>query len=76
VNASVNTKMQEGSQERAVGDSVASLQVPDELAPVAGEAAVLSVRDHGSWWLMSGSLLTVPAEVAGMSWKRWGDRQV
>jgi hypothetical protein len=54
------------------------LHVPDELAPDAGEAAVLSmviVRDGASWALVSGSLLTVPADVAGMSWQRWRERQ-
>jgi hypothetical protein len=74
VNASVNTKM----QEEAASDFAASLHVPDELAPAAGEAAVLSmvtVRDGASWALASGSLLTVPVDVAGMSWPRWRERQ-
>ncbi len=77
MNAGVSVKMQ-GSQERATGDSVASLHIPDELAPAEGEAAVLSmvmVRDSASWALASGSLLTVPVDVAWMSWQRWRERQ-
>jgi hypothetical protein len=52
--------------------------VPDELGPAASEAAVLSllvVREGTLWAVVSGSLLTVPLEVALMSWKRWGERQ-
>lgn len=74
MNASVNRKI----QEEAANDFVASLHVPDELAPTASEAAVLSmvtVRDDASWLLASGSLLTVPLDVAGMSWQQWRDRQ-
>jgi hypothetical protein len=54
------------------------LHVPDELAPADGEAAVLSmlvVREDASWVLVAGSLLTVPIDVAFMSWKRWGELQ-
>jgi hypothetical protein len=54
------------------------LHVPDELAPADGEAAVLSmlaVRQGTSWVLIAGSLLTVPIDVAFMSWKRWGELQ-
>jgi hypothetical protein len=56
----------------------AVLNVPDELAPTKGEAAVLSmlaVREGSAWVLAAGSLLTVPANLAGMSWKRWGELQ-
>lgn len=78
MNRSVNTKLHEGSQESAAGNAVASLHVPDELAPTTGEAALLSmvtVRDGASWALASGSLLTVPVDVAAMSWQRWRERQ-
>jgi hypothetical protein len=74
VNASVNLTAQEGPEPVAAP----VLHVPDELAPAAGEAAVLSmltVRDGASWALVSRSLLTVPSAVAGMSWKRWSERQ-
>jgi hypothetical protein len=54
------------------------LDVPNEIAPAEGEAAVLSmlaVRDGSSWAATSGSLLTVPTGVALTSWKRWGELQ-
>ena len=50
------------------------LHVPDEFEPSADELAVLSmllVRDGAAWVLVAGSLLTLPIEVARMSWKRW-----
>lgn len=65
-------------QEGAASDFAVTLHVPDELAPAASEAAALSmvtVRDSTSWALVSGSLLTVPIDVAGMSWQRWQERQ-
>ena len=46
------------------------LYVPDELAPVDGEAAVLSmlvVGDGSEWRVVAGSLLTVPVAVASTS---------
>jgi hypothetical protein len=53
--------------------------VPEELTPAIGEAAVLSVlavrRDDRSLQLVSGSLLIVPSDVAGASWRRWTARQ-
>jgi hypothetical protein len=47
------------------------------MGPGGGEAAVLSgvlVRDGSGWLLVSGSLLTVPKDVAAMSQRDW--RQV
>ena len=75
MNASVNTKMQEGSQERAVGDSVASLQVPMSSPRSQARRRCCRCVTMARGGLCRGRL-TVPAEVAGMSWKRWGDRQV
>jgi hypothetical protein len=52
--------------------------IPADLAPAADEASVLSVVAvwHGAnWVLASGSLLTVPREVAACSWVAWGERQ-
>ncbi len=48
------------------------------LAPGPGEAAVLSllaVRTDDGWSTVCGSLLTVPAEQAFMSWPQWGRLQ-
>jgi len=36
---------------------------------------MLVVRQGTSWVLVAGSLLTVPAAVASMSWKRWAELQ-
>jgi hypothetical protein len=55
------------------------LYVPHELAPVDGEAAVLSmlvVRDGSEWRVVAGSLLTVPVAVASTSTRRWGQIQL
>ncbi|MEX2413524.1 MAG: hypothetical protein WD399_07695 [Thermoleophilaceae bacterium] len=54
--------------------------IPAFYGPTDGEAAVLSmvaVRESESedWAVASGSLLTVPVEVATMSWPRWKRRQ-
>lgn len=49
-----------------------------ELAPSAGEAAVISllaVEVEGEFAIRCGSLLTLPADAAAMGWKRWGERQ-
>jgi hypothetical protein len=54
------------------------LHVPDEIRPGDGEAAVLSgvlVRDESGWVLVSGSLLTVPNDVAAMSQREWREVQ-
>lgn len=54
------------------------LHVPEVLKPSGGEAAVLSalaVHEADEWRLVCGSLLTVPADVARTSWKRWGELQ-
>src|ERR1044072_6987024 len=49
------------------------------LAPGDGEAAVLSLlaaRDEqGNWLVACGSLLTVPAEAARISWPAWERQQ-
>lgn len=48
--------------------------VPPEFEPKDGETAVLSllaVRDGPGWNAVSGSLLTVPDELAHMSWRQW-----
>jgi hypothetical protein len=52
--------------------------VPDRFQPNSGELAVLSilaVKADADWVVASGSLLTVPKEVADMSWKRWREGQ-
>jgi hypothetical protein len=54
------------------------LYVPDELAPVDGEAAVLSTLAVGvdsQRQVVAGSLLTVPVAVAYTSTRRWGQLQ-
>ncbi|HST55403.1 MAG TPA: hypothetical protein VLJ42_05855 [Solirubrobacteraceae bacterium] len=54
------------------------LHIRDDFAPSQGEAAVLSMvvaRQGSNWTVASGSLLTVPTDVAGMSWRRWAERQ-
>jgi hypothetical protein len=54
------------------------LEIPSEIAPEAGEAAVVSmlaVRRSPSWAVASGSMLTVPVGVALTSWKRWSELQ-
>ena len=54
-------------------------RVPEWLAPAADELAVLSliavraVDDH--WAVATGSLLSVPREVALISWRAWRARQ-
>jgi hypothetical protein len=53
-------------------------QVLIDLGPQDGEAAVLSLlaaRDGENWVVACGSLLTMPAEVAEMSWPAWGEHQ-
>lgn len=53
-------------------------QVFRDLEPEAGEAAVLSllaIRDGNRWAVVSGSLLSVPDEVAQMGWVDWANRQ-
>jgi hypothetical protein len=52
--------------------------IPAELAPNDGETAVLSVlavQVEAGWAIAAGSLLTVPTEVGGMSWRQWHDVQ-
>lgn len=52
--------------------------IPAWLRPVAEEAAVLSVllvADGDRWVVASGSLLTVPLDVAFASWPVWRARQ-
>jgi hypothetical protein len=54
------------------------LYVPEEMGPRDGEAAVLSgvlVRDGSGSLLVSGSLLTVPKDVAAMSQREWREVQ-
>jgi hypothetical protein len=53
-------------------------QIPVDLAPTEGEAAVLSLlaaRDGSEWAAVAGSLLTVPESVARISWPEWGELQ-
>lgn len=52
--------------------------VPRDLAPAEGEAAVLSglsLREGDSWKVLSGSLITVAADAATMSWPDWDAQQ-
>jgi hypothetical protein len=52
--------------------------VPGKLAPAAAELAVLSllaIYADGHWAVVSGSLLSLPREVALISWQAWGMRQ-
>src|SRR5690349_2886600 len=53
--------------------------VPGRLAPAADELAVLSLfavrADDGHWAVATGSLLSVPLEVALISWRAWRARQ-
>jgi len=54
------------------------LHVPEEMGPGDGEAAVLCgvlVQDRSGWVLVSGSLLTVPKDVAAMSQCEWREVQ-
>jgi hypothetical protein len=54
------------------------LRVVLDLGPQDGETAVLSllaVREREAWVAVAGSLLTVPAEVAEMSWPEWSGEQ-
>jgi hypothetical protein len=54
------------------------LHVPDEIGPGDGEAAVLCgvvVHDGSGWVLVSGSLLTVPKDIAAMSQHTWREVQ-
>jgi len=54
-------------------------RIARELGPrVGAEAAVLSclsVRVEDGWQILAGSLLTVPAEAAEISWPKWRSRQ-
>ena len=48
------------------------------LKPKEGEGAVLSLlaaQNGDGWAAISGSLLTVPVEIAEMSWPAWAERQ-
>lgn len=54
------------------------LHIPEEIGPGDCEAAVLSgilVHDGSRWVTVSGSLLTVPKEVAAMSQREWREVQ-